>query len=363
MFRVFDAVTEILRLRRQLSDLKNSVKHNARVWSGFRFIEISLIGAKNFDELIDGLVSGFPHAFPDIDCITLSCFDHDYEITRLLTQGGRQEANPGFVRLEQDDLASFFSNFNRPMLGVCDDALQQTFFPHFEGTLNSVAISPLVVQDRLIGTLNQGSCKADRFSVSSPTDMLEHLTAVTAVTVDNVLIHERLREDGLTDPLTGLSNRRFFERRLKEEVKRWHRNSTALSCMLVDIDFFKKVNDRFGHQVGDNVLKTVSNELGSDLRASDVLARYGGEEFVLLLPETDASHAIEIAERLRERVANNNDWGVSLAITISIGVATLKSVNISQPQACNWLVRQADTALYKAKHRGRNCVIQAEEKT
>lgn len=349
-------------MRRQLSDLKNSVKHNARVWSGFRFIEISLIGAKNFDELIDGLANGFPQAFPDIDCTTLACFDNDYEITRLLTRNGRQEAHPAFVRLEPDDISNLFSNFNRPMLGVCDESLQRTFFPNFEGTLHSVAISPLVVQDHLIGTLNQGSCKANRFSVSSPTDMLEHLTAVTAVTVDNVLIHERLREDGLTDPLTGLSNRRFFERRLKEEVKRWHRNDTALSCMLVDIDFFKKVNDRYGHQVGDNVLKTVSNELGSDLRASDVLARFGGEEFVLLLPETDVSHAIEIAERLRERIANNRDWGVSISITISIGVATLTAANFTQPQACNWLVRQADTALYKAKHRGRNCVVQAEEK-
>jgi len=349
-------------LRRQLSDLKSSVKHNARVWSGFRFIEISLIGAKNFDELIDGLANGFIQAFPDLDCVTLACFDHDYEITRLLTRDGRQNPHPAFVRLEQEALSSFFSNFNRPMLGVCDAELQKTFFPNFAGKLNSVAISPLVVQDQLIGTLNQGSCTPNRFSISAPTDMLEHLTAVTAVTVDNVLIHERLREDGLTDPLTGLSNRRFFERRLKEEVKRWYRNDTALSCMLVDIDFFKKVNDRYGHQVGDKVLKTVSNELGSDLRASDVLARYGGEEFVLLLPETDGSHAVEIAERLREKVASNKDWGNTLSITISIGVATLTSANISQSQACNWIVRQADTALYKAKHRGRNCVVQAEDK-
>jgi two-component system cell cycle response regulator len=279
-----------------------------------------------------------------------------------LSHDGRQPLNPAFVRLEQEALDGFFSNFNRPMLGVCDEALQKTFFPKFSGTLNSVAISPLIVQDRLIGTLNQGSCTSNRFSVSAPTDMLEHLTAVTAVTVDNVLVHERLREDGLTDPLTGLSNRRFFERRLKEEVKRWFRNKTDLSCMLVDIDFFKSVNDRFGHQVGDSVLKTISNELGSDLRASDVLARYGGEEFVLLLPETDASHAVEIAERLRERIENNSDWGISITITISVGVATLTQSGVSQSQACNWLVRQADTALYKAKHRGRNCVIQAEGK-
>jgi len=365
LFRLFDAVTEIVRLRRQLSDLKGSVKHNAEVWSGFRFIEISLIGAKTFDELIDGLSGGFPQAFPDIDCITLACFDNDYEITRLLTQGGKQAPHPAFVRLEPDDLSILFSNFNRPMLGICDDTLQNTFFPKFEGTLNSAAISPLIVQDRLIGSLNQGSCKTNRFSSSSATDMLQHLTAVTAVTVDNVLVHERLREDGLTDPLTGLSNRRFFERRLKEEVKRWYRNNGALSCMIVDIDFFKKVNDQYGHQVGDDVLKVVSTELGSDLRASDVLARYGGEEFVLLLPETDASHTVEIAERLRERIANKQDWqsSVPVTITISIGVSTLTAANLDQTQACNWLVRQADTALYKAKNRGRNCVVQANKQT
>ena len=194
-----------------------------------------------------------------------------------------------------------------------------------------------------------------------------HLAAVAAVCLDNAISHERLKEDGLTDALTGLANRRFFERRLDEEVKRWMRHSKELSCIMADIDHFKQINDTYGHQYGDYVLQEVAKSLGCELRASDVLARYGGEEFVLLFPETSIKKAAEVADRLRQRVSELRFEKIAdsnLEVTVSMGLADLDAeIKLSHDEACVWLVRQTDMALYRAKHAGRNRVIVADSRS
>jgi len=353
---------EVTQLRRELAQIKGQVGDNERIWSGFRYIEISLIGTRTLWELLEALTQNFPRAFPQIDCVTLACFDEEYELVRLLEgASGKEGGHPAFVRLERDAMAEIFSDFRRPMLGQCNQAIQSLLFPRYQKTLGSVAIAPLILQNRLLGCMCQGSRLSGHFPADAATDMLEHLAAVAAVCIDNTINHERLQRDGLTDPLTGLANRRFFERRLVEEIERWRRHSKTLSCLLVDVDLFKGVNDRYGHQVGDEVLKRISAALGKDLRASDVLARYGGEEFVLLLPETIPQHAMEIAERLREQVEvlRHNDIQ-DLPVTVSIGVSGLPDQRTLAPTlAGDWLLRQADTALYQAKNSGRNTVCLA----
>lgn len=363
-----DASVEVARLEREISLIKSQIRENERVWSGFRYVEISAIGANSLPELLNVLSQGFLQAFPDIDCVTVAYFDPDYEMTRLLEKANvdlRQIQT--FVHITPESLNELFSSFNCPMLGQCDSKTQQLLFPRFADALGSVAIAPLILQDRLIGCLNQGSKDPQHFKADTQTDFLEHLAAVAAVCIDNSINHERLKEDGLTDALTGLANRRFFERRLDEEVKRWMRHSKELSCIMVDIDHFKQINDTYGHQHGDYVLQEVSKSLGCELRASDVLARYGGEEFVLLFPETSSKKAAEVADRLRQRVselrfekiADNN-----LRVTVSIGLADLDAdIKLSHDEACVWLVRQTDTALYRAKHAGRNQVIVADSRS
>jgi len=180
--------------------------------------------------------------------------------------------------------------------------------------------------------------------------------------IDNAVSHERLKIEGLTDPLTGLYNRRFFERRLSEEIDRWvRRHDTALIGMLVDVDHFKQVNDRYGHQAGDRTLQGVARLLGHELRGSDVLARYGGEEFVLLLPDTTTGPGMVIAERLRAQVESASFTGPSgqrLQVTVSIGLACLMPDArraVADPDV--WLLQQADAALYQAKQEGRNRVV------
>jgi len=345
--------------------LRDQLRDNERIWSGFRQIEVRMIGSHSLTDLIRIITQGIPETFPGIDCVTLACVDPEYEMTRLLENGGEPDSKPkAFMAIPRESLDAIFTRPWRPRLGPPDERLHQQLFAGHHCTAGSVALAPLVRRGELIGSLNQGSRDPRHFVPGIATDLLEHLAAVAALCVDNAVNHERLKLDGLTDPLTGVSNRRFFGRRLAEEVERWARQAGPLVCMLVDVDFFKQVNDQYGHQVGDRVLRQIASLLGQDLRGSDVLARYGGEEFVLLLPGTTAAQGAAIAERLRSNIEHSAfviPEGVDLDITVSIGMACLQpGTDSCGPDPAAWLFQQVDAALYEAKQTGRNRVVQAK---
>jgi len=164
---------------------------------------------------------------------------------------------------------------------------------------------------------------------------------------------EKLRELSNRDGLTRLFNRRYVEAALEKEFNRARRYNSKLSVILTDIDFFKKVNDVYGHLTGDEVLRVISQRLASGLRSSDVLGRYGGEEFLVVLPETDRQGAQVLAERLRNvvqagPVVTDDE---SLTINISLGVTELRDNTMTYAQ----LIAEADLALYQSKKNGRNC--------
>ncbi len=175
---------------------------------------------------------------------------------------------------------------------------------------------------------------------------------------------ERLRsnvaqsmEMAVTDSLTGLYNRRYMEGHLGTLVNHAARRGKAISLMIVDIDFFKAVNDNHGHDVGDEVLKEFSRRLRQGIRGIDMACRMGGEEFVLVLPDTDMALAYTIGERLRQAIAGVpfevDEKAGPLSITISIGVTTLEQADDSP----DTLIKRADKALYRAKRDGRNRVV------
>ncbi|PLX81840.1 MAG: diguanylate cyclase response regulator, partial [Desulfuromonas sp.] len=160
------------------------------------------------------------------------------------------------------------------------------------------------------------------------------------------------------DPLTEIANRRALMRALESESQRSERRGHPLSLLMVDIDHFKKINDRFGHQQGDLVLKAVAGAINDGLRDYDLAARFGGEEFTLMLPETDLARAAQVAERVRAKIAGLRLGGRlgSLQVTVSLGVASRPSPDI---QNVDDLIRIADDALYEAKQEGRNRVVVA----
>lgn len=168
--------------------------------------------------------------------------------------------------------------------------------------------------------------------------------------------NERLLGQALSDALTGLPNRRFAMERLEQEWTLAKRGDRTLSCLMVDVDHFKSVNDRFGHQVGDDALKLVADTLRRAARTQDVVCRYGGEEFLVICPDTDAQAAVQCAERLRTNVATQGlrlQEGGEHKMTVSIGVAE-KNEAISTLEA---LLIRADDNLYAAKEAGRNRTI------
>lgn len=172
------------------------------------------------------------------------------------------------------------------------------------------------------------------------------------------LLKEKLEQQARQDYLTGLFNRRFFMEQGHAELVRAQRYGHALSVLMLDVDDFKKINDRHGHQAGDFVLKRLADIMREILRTVDISGRIGGEEFAVLLPETDLQMAAEIAERLREevtRVVVTLVAGMPLHFTVSIGVASLEGRDVD----LNTLINQADKALYQAKKSGRNRVCLA----
>lgn len=170
-----------------------------------------------------------------------------------------------------------------------------------------------------------------------------------------------LEQESITDPLTGIYNRRYLDRRLADEIARSNRYGMPLSVLLIDIDHFKRVNDIYGHQVGDLVLEGMAQLIVTTLRTTDIVARYGGEEIMVIAPSTPVKTAANLAERLRKVVEDASfevpaelDLEISaLGVTVSIGVACFGR----EVRDMNDLVQSADKALYRAKSEGRNRVV------
>jgi diguanylate cyclase (GGDEF)-like protein len=171
----------------------------------------------------------------------------------------------------------------------------------------------------------------------------------------NERLHEELEFMATRDPMTGAFNRRAFFARAEIEWARSARSGHPLAIVTSDIDFFKTVNDTYGHHVGDLVIKDYARRAGNMLRVTDVLARFGGEEFVIALPDTDLVQARQAAERIRAEIEIQRDPALP-AYTVSIGVA-MGSADTGQASELEALIAEADAALYKAKQGGRNRVV------
>ena len=174
-------------------------------------------------------------------------------------------------------------------------------------------------------------------------------------------LKNKLEKVSTTDDLTGLHNRKYVQERLEEEISRSKRYGTKLSCILFDIDFFKVVNDMFGYEWGDILLRNIANKLNSMIRKEDILTRYGDEEFLLVLPNTSEENAFLFGERFRREVEKMEfiPAGEDEAhkVTISGGISTYPCMPDVDEDA-NTVIRYAEHALYNAKHRGKNKIIQ-----
>jgi diguanylate cyclase (GGDEF)-like protein len=213
---------------------------------------------------------------------------------------------------------------------------------------------PLVAFGQTLGVLVLDSDKKDAFNAQD-VQPLESVADICATAIQNAHYVERVKQLAYLDGLTGIFNRRYFELRIMEEIERARRFEAGMALLMIDIDQFKRLNDEFGHLLGDEVLRQVSSIFHQQLRKIDVVCRYGGEEFAILLSQTDAEHAMQVAEKLRKLIDEWEFPGVPRTVTISVGVASFPEDGLTRDE----LVRAADAGLYAAKQAGRNCVCQA----
>jgi diguanylate cyclase (GGDEF)-like protein len=179
---------------------------------------------------------------------------------------------------------------------------------------------------------------------------------LAGVAVSNAHAREKLATQALTDPLTGLANRRAFDQRLAGETERALRHERSLSLMLVDVDRFKAINDRFGHATGDRVLVNLAGDLSSVMRTGDMLARVGGDEMAMILADCPPEQAVEVATRMLAEISKDASFSHRHGVTLSIGVSGLAPTGTADE-----LLRRADQALYRAKDGGRNQVVGYEQ--
>jgi diguanylate cyclase (GGDEF)-like protein len=233
---------------------------------------------------------------------------------------------------------------------------------HIETGIGPYACIPIVGRGQILGMLHlRGEVFRDAKGTQQMKQTVERLVDQLSLSLTNIELRERLENMALRDGLTGLYNRRFLDEMLEHELAKLRRSGRPAGLMLVDVDHFKRFNDSYGHQVGDEALRKVAAALLSAVRASDVVCRYGGEEFLVFLPECELEEAIAKAEALRSAVSaiTLRVGGETIPpITASFGIAMFPEIGENRSE----LIQLADRALYRAKDAGRNRVMLAEAK-
>ena len=229
--------------------------------------------------------------------------------------------------------------------------------------IRSIMVIPVIFRNEVIGTLLLRALRAGHPFTKREIRLCTAIANASANALYNAFLYDRLNKEktmferlAITDYLTGIYNIRYFYNRLEEEFSRAVRYKIPLSCMMLDIDYFKKINDIYGHRIGDITLREFAQLVKSHTRKSDIFARYGGEEFIMLLPQTSLEGAIHEAERIKKAVSEHQFMGLEKEdkITVSIGIACTSDEKMKTPDD---FITFADNALFTAKNRGRDQII------
>ncbi len=299
-------------------------------------------------ELLDRLCTQLPQSFP-VEAVSIFLRDEDGDLVLRAQQGSLASTLKIGEVLPHAFACTLHEDGRRPFIGnpaTCPGGC-------FPGGRSEICL-PLVSFGENIGLLVCSTTR-ERDFMNNDIQALESVADILATATQNARYVDRVRQLAYRDGLTGVFNRRYFESRLVDEITRAARYGGGVSVLMVDIDHFKKINDDFGHMLGDDVLRLASAIFVRNLRKVDVVCRYGGEEFAVVLPATQGASAAAVASKLRRAVGNNHFPGVPYPVTVSIGVSEFPTNGITRDD----IVRAADTALYEAKESGRNRVCLA----
>ena len=353
--------TENRNLKRTLHVMISKAERNRDILHTFQEIELRLLSCNSLADLLDMLLITLREYFR-LDEIRLVLFDPEHT-ARDLIPSYNPPSPPNCLRFTDNyrKLRQLYSRTPRPRLGSQGDELTEAAFGP-GSRVHSSALLPLVRQNVIIGSLHLGSYDPSRYNPNVATDYIGHLASIIGVCIENCISQETLRRLSMIDVLTKVHNRRAFNSEMSKELSRACRNQQPLSCLFIDLDHFKRINDTYGHQTGDRVLRGSAQTIKDQLRKTDFIARFGGEEFAVLLPGCDKEQAIAIAETIRKAVRQQQfvgDNDEQFQITLSIG-ATTCPVQRFEPCGLNdladLLVACADKGVYQAKAQGRDQV-------
>ena len=343
----------------QIEDLAQ--KYIARKLEGIYAATQALLTTLNLEGLLNQILDAATNAIPAahkgtfhliakdtgelIMRATLGYGENNPRIQRISTQSSRGYVAQS-VRTRQPLLISKIERGNLP--DDLSEKVEELEFPQ------SAIVAPLILEGDVVGAVSLESNIKSAFSQSDLSLLVSFAATVTAA-IRNAELHSEVQKLAITDSLTNLYNRRGLFELGEREIDRAHRFGRHLTAIMGDIDYFKQVNDSFGHSVGDEVLKLIAEALTSSVRKVDVVGRYGGDEFVVLLPEIDIEAGLVVAERLRECVKAKvyKTPIAQVAVSISLGITGITD----DTQDLKSLLERADHALYKAKASGRDRLV------
>jgi len=303
----------------------------------------------NLDELLGKVCDLVLETFP-VDHVVVQLLDdderlmvraHKGKLTPILSHGAALPSGTGMGMRALEQAKTIVEN---------EVAFVSHYVASFVETRSEMCV-PLIFFGKKLGVLMLESATPNNFT-EEDVPPLESVADICAGAIQNAHYFEQAQQLAYRDGLTGIYNRRYFEMEIATEIERASRYEGRLAIIMIDIDHFKRLNDEFGHLLGDEVLRQVSSVFVQQLRKIDVVCRYGGEEFAILVPQTSARNAMEVAEKLRRMVEAYRFPGVPVMVTISAGVAEFPANGRTRDE----LVAAADAALYASKESGRNRV-------
>jgi two-component system, cell cycle response regulator len=344
-------------LKARLVALTEEVGRNEALLRKTQEREIELLRAASLTQLFERLIVGLRTSY-QLEGVSLMLNDPQHEIRHLLAGDGLEQLQGVSFVDALITVAPQLPNLERPWLGPFSKPDHELLVTGMARP-GSIALIPLRRREPLDGVLVFASADPKRFTPDLGSDFLAHLGIVAAICIENAVNRARLLRSGLTDFLTGFHNRRYLNARLREELARAQRAKHSLTCLMIDVDHFKRINDQYGHPAGDAVLREVAARIETEMRLSDTGARFGGDEFAIVLAQADLAEGQKVAARVLHTVRNHPiaiGQQTTETVTLSIGVAAAHPGPGTRDYKvlAERLIAEADAALYRAKSAGRN---------
>jgi diguanylate cyclase (GGDEF)-like protein len=333
-----------------IEEILERVKRNEEIERKFFEVEVRILSILNFQDLFENLLMEIRKTF-DIPYVWLSLMQENHVAHLLKQLGTSGMLDKKLNIIEPEAFRSLIGSGTRPVLINGDLTPYYKLFPDHEKYLvRSLALIPLRQEADIIGSLNCGDYAPERYHPGMDVSLLERLSVILSICISNVAAHEKIRLAGSSDPLTGLINRQVMELILRREFNRALRYETPLAVSFLDLDDFKSLNDRYGHDVGDTVLKYVGTQLVRMSRESDIVTRFAGDEFVIILPGNKRDEAHQMMNRLNQYLSKNlpvHD-GERVRLSVSFGIAHIQDAGVQDSSS---LLKRAEERLYEAKRK------------